>query len=138
MSIPTGYDETGCANLMLSYIDAVAGQMGWTGLSNVQESVNETILAYGVTDIANCTDIRKVRTLARREIWRQVRAATSGSHDFEADGGKYSMSQIHAMACSEFDIASNDAVPFDTQLGVKITAVTYNQDPYRAGFDEGL
>jgi len=132
MAAPMSYTESTLAEFMLECLKDVATALGWTGLSDVQEAVNETLLAYGVSDIASATEIRKLRGLARREVWRQVRSATAGDYDFSADGGSYHRSQIHAQAKLEFALAESAASIYDAESAqaVVIQAVEYANDPY--------
>jgi len=129
MAAPTSYTEQTLADFMLTCLQDVATQLGWTALADVQEAINETLLAYGVTTIAGATDIRKLRALARREVWHQVASATAGDYDFTADGATYNRSQVHAQALQEFQAASADAGAFEG-FQVEATAVEYEHDPY--------
>lgn len=133
--IPTIYTESTLAAYMLTCLKDVATQMAWTTLTDVQEAVNEALLAYGVTDVASASDIRKVRKLARREIWRQVASATAGNFAFSADGASFSRQQIHEHAMQEFNVAVAEAAEYDG-FSVKVVKVDWTQDPFEAGFDE--
>lgn len=135
MAAPTIYTESTLAAYMLTCLKDVATQMAWTTLTDVQEAVNEALLAYGVTDVANASDIKKVRKLARREIWRQVCSATAGNFAFSADGASFSRQQIHEHAMQEFNAAFAEAAEYDG-FSIKVVKVDWTQDPFEAGFDE--
>jgi len=142
MAAPTSYTETTLADFMKAAIGDLATTLGWTATpTNYQEPVNETLLAYGVTDITTISgtaNIRKLRAIARVQVWRQVVAAVAGDFDFEADDGKFSRSQVQEMARQALALAESDAAAVGGLEGyeVGIDTVVHVHDPYRYVEDE--
>lgn len=62
------------------------------------EAVNETLLAYGVAVIANATDIRKLRALAKVEAWKVALTAAGGRIDWSEAGASFKQSQYRSAA----------------------------------------
>jgi hypothetical protein len=136
MAAPTSYTEITLASFMLAALSSVATAMGWTALADVQEAINDTLLAYGVTDIIQATDIKKLRALAKVAVWQQVAAATAGDYDFSADGGSYSRSQLHEMAVDALGLAQTAASVYDTDYQMGLVRVEWKNDPYSAADPE--
>lgn len=134
MPAPSTYTEESLSAYMDSILGAVADVLSWSVAGgDYAEAVNETLLAYGVDDIALVTgreNIKRLRALARREVWRAVVNVTAGDYDFEADGGKYSRSEINKMAMQNLIRAESEAAEYDPLWRVGVDAVTYKHDPY--------
>lgn len=136
MAAPTAYTESELAAFMVNMLSQVAGVLGWTGLVDLQTAVDETLLAYGVDDVAQATDIRKLRALGRREAWRAAMQATTADFDFSADGGRYDRSQVHAQAAAMFQQAEVDALTFDDGYVVAADRLIPIHDPYTVIIDD--
>lgn len=131
MAAPLTYTEASLATFMLSQLGEVATVLGWTGLGNVQEGVNETLLAYGVAGIADASDITKLRALARREAWRLAVASLLTFYDFSNPEGQYKRSQMLAAAGHRLSDAESAALPYDPNAGTAIiNAIANTTDPY--------
>jgi hypothetical protein len=133
MAVPTAYTEDTLAEYMHSALREVATTLGFApGDGDYDEAVNEALLAYGVTDIAEATQIAKLRTLARREAWRQAQSAAAARFDFSADGGDYSRSQLHKQITTNLERAEADAAPYATvAYRISRKAIRFN-DAYSA------
>lgn len=106
MSVPSSYTEETLASFQLVSLSDVAGILDWTAdTPEIQEAVTETLLAYGVEDIASATDIRKLRALARVQAWQAAADALASRYDFEADGGRYDREKLHAHALAQLAAA---------------------------------
>ena len=136
MAAPSSYTEETLAAYMLTCLSKVAAVLGWTTLGDVQEAVNDTLLAYGVGDISAATDVIKLRALARVAIWQQAVASLAAGYDFSADGGSYSRSQLQAMAARALEQAQTLAMPYDATYRVTTATITYKHDPYLPIADE--
>lgn len=135
MAIPNTYTEDELAVFMDSILAGVADVLEWSPAGgDYAESVNEALLAYGTDDISTITgldNIKKLRALARREVWRSVMSATAADYDFSADGGRYSRSMIHKMATDNFLKAEAETMIYDSNYQVGIDTVTHKHDPYQ-------
>lgn len=134
MPAPEFYTEDTLAMYMDSVLAGVAEVLGWSvSAGSYVEPVNESLLVYGVDDIGLISgrdNIKKIRAIARREVWRQVVNATAADYDFDADGGRYSRSLIHKMAMENLSRAEAEAAEYDPLWRVGVDAVTYKHDPY--------
>lgn len=141
MAAPASYTEDTLAQYMESVLGPVAGALAYTAPDSYKEAVNEALLDYGADGIASITgreNIRKLRVLARVQVWRQVVAAVSGDFDFSADEGDYSRSQVQEMALKALEIAEQEAMALGAIPGyvVGIDAVKHIHDPYAYRPDE--
>lgn len=109
MALPSSYTENTLRDYMLSVTATVAGALGWTAV-NFTEAVTDALVGYGVTDIAQATDMAKLRSLAKVEAWRAVADATVADYNFSADGGSYSRQQVHQQAVAALQRAEAEAV----------------------------
>lgn len=129
MPVPTSYTEANLATFMHGCLGDVATELGWLAASSYSEAVTETLLAYGVTDIAGATDMRKLRALARREAWRAAVGSLASRYDFTADGASHHLSQVYSQAQHALAAAEADAVRYDTAHQATLTKIHYG-DPY--------
>ena len=99
--LPSSYSETELADYMLAVTQAVSSVLGLTS-DSFDEAVNDTLIGYGVEDIAEATDISKLRCLARVFAWRTMVEATAAEHDYSTDTGQspqyFKRNQIHQNA----------------------------------------
>jgi hypothetical protein len=132
MTIPTSYDDNDLLQFMHTALAETAGVMGWTvALGSYDDALIDCLLSYqGVTQAADCTDLRKLRSLARVSVWAAVAAATAADFNFSADGASYSRSQVHDHAMIMLAAAQQAAIAYDP--GYVIRADTESpQSPYR-------
>lgn len=135
MSVPASYTESGLAQFMESTLAATAGVLSLAAADgDFDEAVNSVLLAYGQTDISQISgssNIMKLRLLARVEAWRLALATVSGDFDFEADGGRYSRSQMHKQIKSNLTQAESDAMAYLPDYQVSAQDIVWTQDPYQ-------
>lgn len=139
MPVPTIYTEKSLADFMHDQLGEVAELVngglvvGVSDAGSYKEAVNETLIVYGVSDIIYANDIKKLRALARREVWRKVMEATAGNYRFGSDREQYYRNEIYDHAEKQFARASDAAVSYDTddaRYNVKIIAIRDLTDPY--------
>lgn len=136
--IPTAYTEGEIAAYMITSLTKVAGVLEWTASSGeVLDAVIETLLAYfgeagAESTIDHATDIRKLRVLARRAIWRAAVVALGTEYTFSTDGQSFQRSDMAKYASAMLATAEADAAAFDTGTAQPITMMTlrYPADPY--------
>lgn len=97
MPIPASYTESMLRDYMLSVTSNVATALGWTA-SNFTEAVYDALVAAGVDDIDDVTDIAELRALAKVEAWRAVVDGTAADIEFTADGSSFKRNQMHEHA----------------------------------------
>jgi hypothetical protein len=134
MPAPTTYNEAGFASYLTSVLGELAAVIGWdAGSPQVREAVSDALLDLGVTSIGDVTtpsDIRGLRALGRRAIWRAVVQATAGKYDFSDSDAKFSRSQINSQALEALKIAAADCIEFDPNYSVSAVSVKRPHDPY--------
>lgn len=111
MELPSVYDATNLANFMHGVLgeDDAARDLNWSvAQGDYDEPVVETMLAYGVDDLGSVTgleNIRRLRAIARRELWRTVMQRTVYKTDTNTEGGNEAHSQLHRHARQMFEMA---------------------------------
>lgn len=98
MAFPHSYDEGELASYMHAVIGKTAGVLGWTAPESYREAVNDALLAYGVTDIAEATDITRLRACARLAVWQAVADDTAAFYTFATDQQRFERRQVHEHA----------------------------------------
>lgn len=131
MPVPSNYaTETDLATFMAGEIGRIAAILGFTVPTSYSETIIDTLITYGVESIDEATDIRKLRALARREVWRSVVAKLASGINFTADGVTVNRAQLQQQAKVALNIAETACVPFDDQYVVRVDHVTQTVDPY--------
>jgi hypothetical protein len=134
MPAPASYTETTLADFQLVALGPLAAVLGWTTTVEpaVVEAVNDALLAYGVADAAEATDIPKVRALARLTIWRAVARATAGNYRFSTDGQSFDRQQVHEHALAMIAEAEREGGAVGAGPGMLVASVVRDDasDPY--------
>lgn len=135
MTAPTTYTTQELAEYMHTVLGDVAAALGWSAPDSYTEAINETLLTYGVSDIADATDIRKLRAIARVEAWKLAVGSLAARYDFGlADRQEFKRSQMLAGAKEALALAQADAASLGVGGGpqqvVGRTRLRYINDPY--------
>lgn len=134
MPAPTAYTESDLIAFMQDTLKGVADLLEWSEDDQYQEAVNETLLSYGVDNISEITgreNVRRLRAIARFQVWKSVVNATAGYYNFSADNGRFDRSQIHEQARANMTAAETDLLTFDDQYRVGVDTLDYKHDPYQ-------
>jgi hypothetical protein len=132
MPAPTSYSEHWLAEYLLSanVLGPTATALGWTE-PDVLEAVWQTLLAYGVSTIAEATDIPKLRALAKIEAWRQAANATAGHYRFSTDNQTLDRQQVHEHAVKMLAESERQAASYGLPGSrVQISNIRRRHDPY--------
>lgn len=134
MPVLTSYSEPIFRAYLVSVLHEVATIIGWdTGSPQVEEAKNDALLDFGSTDISTVTstrDMRALRALGRRAIWRAVAQAVSAKYDFSDADARFTRSQIQAMALESLKLAEADCLEFNPNYAVSVSRVSRPHDPY--------
>ena len=132
MTLPTVYTESGLNLYMRETLGGIATTLGLES-SDFVETVNDVLAAYGVSTIADATDIVKLRALAKVGALRRAQIAALSWYDFSADGGSFSRSQVQAQIKAMLQAAETDAIPYADVYAVTTATMTYTTaaDPYQ-------
>jgi hypothetical protein len=88
---------------------------------------------YGVSAIADATDIAKLRAIAKVVAWRMVNDyLVATAYDFSADGASYRLSQMKASAEKALELAEQAAIQagYISGYAVEMGTLTRAYDPY--------
>lgn len=134
MPAPTVYSEPQFCAYLVSVLHEVGPILGWNpGSPQVQEAKNDALLEFNIADIATVTtarDIRGLRALGRRAIWRGVVQAVATRYDFSDSDAKFTRSQVQVMALEALKLAESDCLEFNPNYAATIVRVTRPHDPY--------
>ncbi len=76
MAVPSAYTETELKQFMVTALGHIAPVLTWTvDTAQIGEAINDTLLEYGVNDIEDATDIKKLRALAKFTVWQAAQEA---------------------------------------------------------------
>jgi hypothetical protein len=135
MALPASYTEATLKTYMLACLGGLGTVLGLT-TDSFAEAVNDVLAAYGVDDIADVTDIPKVRALAKVAALRTAQAMAAGWYDFDADGGSFSRSQVAEQLAGLLAAAEGDALLYADGYTIGTGTLTYVSDPYQFGADD--
>lgn len=94
MSVPTSYDAASLAAAMHAWLGETALSLGWSVEGgSYTDAITDTLLWYGVTDLANATNIGKVRAIARVAVWEAAASAAVSRVDWSRGAERVSGSQ---------------------------------------------
>lgn len=130
MSVPAGYDDAQLAAFMLAVLGPTAAALGWTAPAHVSEPLIETLVAYGVDDIAAATDVPKLRALARWQAWEAAAEALASRYDVSTDGQALSRAQLYTHARQQAARAARQATVWLAGGAVTVTPIRRSSDPY--------
>ena len=130
MALPTAYTEQTLKLFMLNSLGAIAQAMSLT-IDSFSEAVNEALLVYGASAIAEATDIAKLRAIARVEALKVAKAASVTAYDFDADGGSYKRSQMAQSIDRLLQAAQVDAGRYSAEYSIQTGSMSYTNDPYQ-------
>lgn len=127
MPPPTAYSESIFADYLAGRLADLGPVLGWdAGSEAVIEAVNDALLEYGTTDISLVTgaaNIKALRALGRRAIWRAVVQAVAGNYDFADSDAKFTRSQVQAMALEALKRAEADCAE-SVGIGLSVGRLT--------------
>lgn len=139
MPIPASYTETDLGTFIRTALGEVAGTLGWTTQTHVQEAINDALVLYDVSDIANATDIGKLRAFARVAGWRLAMASLAARFTFSTDAQSFQRSDMFKAASTALALAEADAAPFGLAGRTAIIgAITWDSDPYAAELPDAV
>ena len=136
MPLPASYDEDGFKAYLHGRLNrgGVADAFGWSvAAGSYDEIVNDTLLAYGVTDVGEAADVAKLRALGSLALWQAAKEAAVLEVDYSADGTSFSREAIFRHVEALLAQARLDALPYQAALdySVDILSVAHH-DPYEA------
>ena len=129
MAIPSSYTEAELKTYMVSCLGDVATVLGVT-VDDLDEAVNDVLIAYGITDIANAADIAKLRALAKAQAWTVASTNAAALHDIKDADVTYSLSQLRMNIAGNLYSAKLDASLWTGGWSISVSPFP-QQHPYR-------
>lgn len=139
VAVPTVYTSATLAEFLRQDVGPIGAALGWSvGGNSYDEPIIDTLLAYGVSDLADATDIAALRALARRAVWQQAVRHLASRFDFSLDQQSISRSQMQKMAKEALAAAEADVLVFASTFPgavggagvVDIVPISRLHDPY--------
>lgn len=134
MPIPTIYGETDLKVFMERAIITLSDVLQWSIMDgDYDQAVTDTLLLYGVTDVADATDIGKLQAYARVAVLRNAEFAATGLVDQTVLGDSAKLSQIQDLIRAALAVAERQASSsygLVTAATVVVTPVLYTDDPF--------
>ncbi len=136
MAIPAAYTENELKEYMVATLGALGAALALTTV-DFGEAVNDTLLAYGIDEIDQATDIAKLRGLAKIEAWKVALAAAGGRIDWSEAGASFKQSQYRQPAKDGLELAVAEAqaagyIPDQSLAGYEIAVGQLRvNDPYQ-------
>ena len=113
MPAPASYTESTLRTYMYEHTQQTCDAVGLVA-ADFTESAYDALIAYGVDDITDATNIAKLRSLARVEAWRKCVLATAAKYDLSRDTGESQaydkLNQLHTNAKEQLKQAEAAAV----------------------------
>ena len=136
MALPTSYNEATLALYMVTVLGGLAETLGLT-TDDMTEAVNDVAAACSVTDVADATDVKQVRALAKVAALRVAQTMAAGWYDFGADGGDYKRSQVQKQVADLLKAAEQEALLYAPEYAIQVGTLSYPDDPYPFPVDDG-
>ena len=137
MALPTSYTEVTLALYMVTVLGGLAETLGLT-TDDMVEAVNDVAAACSVTDVANATDVKQVRALAKVAALRTAQTTAAGWYDFGADGGDYKRSQVQKQVSDLIEAAEQEALLYAPEYSIQVGTLRYPDDPYPFPVDDDI
>lgn len=110
MPIPSSYTEDSLALYMRDgVLKTIAGVLGLTGTADFAEAVTSAQLGYGVSAIADATDIAKLRAWAAVAAWELAQTVAASDYRYSADGASFDRQQVFEHITTMLDAARRNA-----------------------------
>ena len=137
MAVPTAYaTERDLALLTHSVLGTTATALEWLvavdGPGDYAEPINDVLIAYGATDIADATDIPKVRAIARWMVWRWAADALASRFNTVVGGESLQRKGLYDNAIKQRDYWFAVAGPYMADYAVTTRRIVHLDDPVDA------
>lgn len=141
MPVPTTMDEQDVADFMHRELSDVATALGFTAtsLGSYEDAVYDVALALDVEDVADETDMAKLRAFAKVAAWKRALSAAAARYDMSDGTQALKRSQLVASIKDALATAETEASQYAAALAgyeVGVLRVTRTDDPYRQLDDE--
>ena len=101
------------------------------------DPIAQTLLEYGAATIADATNERKLKALARYQAWKAISGYVSFDYDYSEGGASYKRSQMQDQATRRMAEAFCDCMQYLPSYQVSLQPVDYTQEPYTWHSEDG-
>lgn len=131
MAVPTSYTEQELKAFMLAALGQVSSYLSWDADSaQLDEAVNDVALACGVDDVADETDVRKLRLLGRYYAAEAAQVAVVADYPVSADGATLNRDRVFEMISDKLGLYWAEAFPYLPDYRMASAETRYVADPY--------
>lgn len=134
MPVPTAYTEAQLAAFMHDQLGEVGLILGFTAPSgqvgSYQEAIYAALFEYGVSNVSNASDIRKIRALARKAAIEKAMMSLAGRYTFRTGDKTFNRREMQQMLAPMLESARTECLEFDVNNTVAIDKITWRDDPY--------
>lgn len=125
------YTEALLTRFMERALGDLKDEVGFTDDTFYLDAIEDTCLAYGVSDVVDATDVKKLRALARVCLWRDVLFKLTAMYDYSEEEEAAKRSQLYRQAESSLRVAERLAAPYDPLRSVQMGRIIWKSDPYQ-------
>lgn len=133
VTVPSSYTEATLAQFMIDSLSDVAPVIGKTSTNEFSEQVNDALILYGVDDIADATDIPKIRACAKVAVWRKALVDLMTRYSFQTDQQRFDRIEMAKLAKVVLANAEQEATAEGVvSIGpvIEVGTLNYPDDPY--------
>lgn len=112
MSVPSSYNANELAAYMHGRLRTVAAACGYTVPASYSDAIVSTLIAYGVSDISQATNVPRLLALADVSAWEMAATDTVPRTDVTTDGRTIRRSQFHQHAVEMLSAARSRAAGY--------------------------
>lgn len=138
MALVTSYTEKTLADFLNTVLGPTASALGWSSgaddAGDYEEPVNDILIAYGVQDVSEATDIPKVRVLARWIAWRWAADALASRYNTVVGGESLARRALYENAVKQRDywLSAATSTGLIEEYAVTLTSIVHADDPHDA------
>lgn len=92
--------------------------------------VDNVVMAYGKTDIADCDDIKKLRLLGRIEVWKAICSSLALNEGFSDGESTYYAPEAYEIALKNLRQAEADGMQYTASYAITSGKLIWKDDPY--------
>lgn len=138
MPVPSAYTETELSQFMIDTLGDVASVINRTSIGDYEEEVIDALLLYGVTTVADASNIAKIRACAKVAAWRKALTNLITRYNFQTDQQRFERIEMAKMARNALLMAEEEAASHGAILGstVEVGAFSFPEGAYDPARDE--
>jgi hypothetical protein len=106
-------------NYIQTYLGDTGDLLGWSGSGAEYEAIEDrTLEVYGVSTLAEATDLNKLHSIANMVAWNYVVSYFASRYNYSADGSSFQLSQLFDHANTMLAITTADAMSYVSNFAI--------------------